>query len=109
MQIYHDRIQRAQTLMKEQGMIGLMIMNHDDYTYFFGEVRIQPRAILPASGPPIFICFKAEEPELKNEIGGENIKLFSHVSPYRANNILIFICPEQMLWAILFNSFRVFI
>jgi len=79
MKIHHDRIERAQTLMKEQGMIGLMIMNHDDYNYFFGEVRIQPRAILPASGPPIFICFKAEEPELKNEIGDENIKVFSHV------------------------------
>lgn len=79
MKIYYDRIQRAQTLMKEQGMIGIMVLNHDDYIYFFGDVRVQPRAIVPASGPPIFICFKAEEPELKKEIGDENIKVFSHV------------------------------
>jgi hypothetical protein len=55
MNINYNRIGHAQELMKEQGMIGIMIMNHDDYLYFFGNIRIQPRAIIPASGPPIFI------------------------------------------------------
>ena len=63
MKINYNRINRAQDLMKEQGIIALMIMNHDDYRYFFGDIRVQPRAIIPASGPPIFICFKGEEPE----------------------------------------------
>lgn len=79
MKINYDRISRAQELMKEQGMIGLMIMNHDDYRYFFGDIRVQPRGIIPASGPPIIICFKGEEPELKNAVGDENIKVFGHV------------------------------
>ena len=52
MQIQSERIHRAQRLMAQQGMIGLMIMTHDDYRYFFGELRAQPRAIIPVSGPP---------------------------------------------------------
>jgi len=79
MQINYERIQRAQDLMKEQEMIGLMIMNHDDYRYFFGDLRVQPRAIIPASGPPVFICFQGEEPELKKALGDDNIRVFSHV------------------------------
>jgi Xaa-Pro dipeptidase len=79
MQINYKRINRAQELMKEQGMIGVMIMNSDDYRYFFGDIRVQPRAIIPAAGQPIFICFKGEEPELKKAIGDESIKVFGHV------------------------------
>jgi Xaa-Pro aminopeptidase len=79
MQMNYERINRAQELMKEQGLIGIMIMNHDDYRYFFRDIRVQPRAIIPASGPPIFICFKGEEPELKGALGDEDIKIFSHV------------------------------
>jgi Xaa-Pro dipeptidase len=79
MKINYDRIIRAQELMKAQGMIGLMIMNHDDYRYFFGDIRVQPRAIIPTSGSPIFICFKGEEPELQKAVGDKDIKVFSHV------------------------------
>ena len=52
MQLRHDRIRRAQELMAQHKMIGIMIMNPDDYRYFFSEVRSQPRAIIPASGSP---------------------------------------------------------
>ncbi len=79
MKINQKRIHKAQILMKEQGMLGLMIMTHDDYQYFFGETRVQPRAIIPAVGQPIFICFKAEEQEMRQAFGAEEIKVFSHV------------------------------
>ncbi|NQS91764.1 MAG: aminopeptidase P family protein [Chloroflexi bacterium] len=85
MKINHNRIQKAQALMKEQGMLGLMIMNHDDYQFFFGETRVQPRAIIPAFGPPIFICFKAEEGEIRSAVGAEDIKVFTHVGEQMAN------------------------
>lgn len=74
-----ERIRKAQELMRQQGMLGLMIMNHDDYQYFFGETRIQPRAIIPAVGQPVFICFKAEEQEIRQAFGAEEIKVFIHV------------------------------
>jgi Xaa-Pro aminopeptidase len=85
MQINHDRIRRAQELMAQHGMIGLMIMNYDDYRYFFGGIRAQPRAIIPAVGPPIFIGFSAEEPELRQELGDEPVKVFSHVGEQISN------------------------
>lgn len=85
MRIQHDRIRRAQELMVQHEMIGLMIMNHDDYQYFFGDVRVQPRAIIPAAGPPVFIGFSAEEAELRQELGDEPVKLFSHVGEQISN------------------------
>jgi len=60
MKINRERINKAQELMREQGMVGIMIMTRDDYQYFFSETRVQPRAIIPAFGEPIFICFKAD-------------------------------------------------
>ncbi len=80
-----NRIRRAQELMARENMIGLMIMNHDDYTYFFGETRSQPRAILPAAGPPVLISFAAEEPELRQELGDESVKVFTHVGEQISN------------------------
>ena len=77
--INHEKINMAQELMREQGMIGIMIMTRDDYQYFFGETRVQPRAIIPAYGEPIFICFKAEEDEIRSALGGQEIKGFIHV------------------------------
>ena len=79
MKINRERIEQAQILMREQGMIGLMIMNRDDYRYFFGDIRVQPRAILPAFGDPVFICFKAEEAEIRSALGDQQVKVFSHV------------------------------
>jgi len=84
-QVNEDRIRRAQELMVKEGMIGLMIMNHDDYAYFFGETRVQPRAIIPAVGSPIFIAFAAEEPELRKELGDEAVKVFTHVGEQISN------------------------
>jgi Xaa-Pro dipeptidase len=77
--INYKRIKKAQELMKKNGMVGIMIMNHDDYRYFFGDIRVQPRAIIPASGQPIFIVFSAEDEEIRSQIKDENIKVFSHV------------------------------
>lgn len=87
MKIRRDRIRRAQESMLRHGMLGIMIMNEDDYRYFFGELRIQPRAILPAAGPPIFIGFRAEEEELRQLLANEQepIKLFSHVGEQISN------------------------
>lgn len=85
MKINLERIKKAQKLMLKQNMIGIMVMNRDDYQYFFGETRVQPRAIIPASGKPIFICFKAEEDEIRSALGEEEIKVFSHVGEQMSN------------------------
>lgn len=79
MKFNYDRISRAQALMKEQEIFGLMILNHDDYRYFFGDIRIQPRAIIPVAGPPVLIGFVGEEPELLQEVEDGKVRVFSHV------------------------------
>lgn len=79
MHIRMDRVARAQQLMREQGLVGIMVMNHDDYRYFFGCYRAQPRAIIPFQGPPMLITFRAEEPELRAGIGDLPVKIFTHV------------------------------
>lgn len=85
LKINHLRIKKAQELMKQHGMLGIMIMNHDDFIYFFGDLRAQPRAIIPASGPPVIIGFSAEEEELKQQITNEEIRVFSHVGEQMSN------------------------
>jgi Xaa-Pro dipeptidase len=80
MNIAAQRIERAQHLMAQQGIIGLMIMTRDDYRYFFGELRVQPRAIVPVAGPPILIAFAAEEPELRGSVGDLPLIVFTDVA-----------------------------
>ena len=79
MLIHWKRIKRAQELMQTHDLIAIMIMNYDDYRYFFGEIRVQPRALIPAKGDPVLICFQSEEQELKDMVGNAPIKIFSRV------------------------------
>lgn len=79
MNIRFDRVERAQQLMREQGWLGIMVMNHDDYRYFFGADRSQPRAIIPFEGPPVLVAFAGEEPELRDATAGAPIRVFTHV------------------------------
>jgi len=79
MTIRYDRIARAQALMREQDMAGIVVMNHDDFRYFFGADRAQPRAIIPSDGAPTLITFAGEEPELRALIGEGDVAIFTSV------------------------------
>ncbi|MBN1316707.1 MAG: aminopeptidase P family protein [Anaerolineales bacterium] len=79
MKVNWDRIHRVQKLMAQQGMIGLMIMTRDDFRYFFGQIRVQPRAIVPVSGPPILVASAGEEEELRRSLGDTPIRIFQDV------------------------------
>ncbi len=74
-----DRIERAQALMREQGVAAIVVMNHDDYRWFFGFDRAQPRAIIPASGAPALVAFTAEEEELRELMGGGPVLVWGSV------------------------------
>jgi len=63
--VRRDRITRVQARMRDEGMVAIVIVNHDDYRYLFGEDRVQPRAVVPAEGPPTIIAFTGEEPEIR--------------------------------------------
>jgi Xaa-Pro aminopeptidase len=74
-----DRLERAQERMREQGIDAYLILTHDDYIYFFGEDRFQPRAIIPAMGPPIIVTFQGEEEEIRQSLGVEDARIFGTV------------------------------
>ncbi len=74
-----DRIERAQALMREQGVAAIVVMNHDDYRWFFGFDRAQPRAIIPATSAPALIAFSAEEDELRALTGGGSVLIWGSV------------------------------
>ena len=79
MDIRYDRIARVQEGMVEQGLIAIVIMNHDDFRYLFGEDRSQPRAIIPATGPVEIVAFAGEEPELQAGIDDGRVQVFTTV------------------------------
>ncbi len=74
MNVRRDRIARVQARMRDEGLVAIVIVNHDDYRYLFGEDRVQPRAVVPADGPPTIIAFTGEEPEIRAslEAGAES-------------------------------------
>ncbi|MDA8237677.1 MAG: Xaa-Pro peptidase family protein [Chloroflexi bacterium] len=65
MNVRHDRIARVQARMREEGLVAIVVMNHDDYRWLFGADRTQPRAVVPVAGPPTIIAFSGEEPEIQ--------------------------------------------
>ncbi len=77
--IHKERLERAQELMRRNGIDAYLILTHDDYIYFFGEDRYQPRAVIPAAGTPIIITFRGEEDEIKENLGAEDVRIFGTV------------------------------
>ena len=74
-----ERVRRAQARMQELGIDAYLILTHDDYIYFFGEDRFQPRAVIPARGDPIVVTFIGEEEEVRASLGLENVRVFGTV------------------------------
>ena len=79
MHVRFDRIAQVQARMRDAGLIAIVVMNHDDYRYLFGEDRWQPRALIPVEGPPELIAFTGEEPELRESLKDGEIRVFGSV------------------------------
>jgi Xaa-Pro dipeptidase len=65
--------------MRELGLIAIVVLNHDDYVWLFGDDRWQPRALIPFQGPPELIAFTAEEPELRTAIEEGRVRIFGSI------------------------------
>ncbi|MBI3848453.1 MAG: aminopeptidase P family protein [Planctomycetes bacterium] len=74
-----QRIARAQERMREKGVDAYLVLTHDDYVWFFGEDRYQPRAIIPKMGPPIIVAFRGEESEIRESLGASEVRVFATV------------------------------
>ena len=78
--VNRERLRRAQERMRQHHIDAYLILTHDDYRYFFGEDRFQPRAILPAMGPPIVVTFRGEEAEVREHLGAPDVRIFGSVA-----------------------------
>lgn len=94
MSVRIDRVRRAQELMAKEGIDALLILTHDDYIYFFQDDRFQPRAIIPRMGDPIIICFRGEEPEIRQRLGVKDVRVFGTVGQQIKD--VVTIMQEQM-------------
>ncbi len=65
--------------MREEGLVAIVVMNHDDFRYLFGTDRSQPRALIPVEGPPELIAFSGEEPELRASFAKGEVRVFGSV------------------------------
>jgi len=74
-----ERIAAAQELMQANSIDALLILTHDDHIYFFDEDRFQPRAIIPHKGPPLIICSRGEEEEIREGLGAQEVRVFATV------------------------------
>jgi Xaa-Pro dipeptidase len=79
MDVRYERIARVQAAMRDQGLIAIVVINHDDYRYLFGDDRAQPRAVIPFQGPPELIAFTGEEPELAAALADGRVRVFGSV------------------------------
>jgi Xaa-Pro dipeptidase len=77
--VQQERVAAAQKLMQANGIDALLIVTHDDYIYFFDDDRFQPRAIVPQKGPPVIICSRGEEGEVRESLGSQEVRVFATV------------------------------
>ncbi|MEM3522490.1 MAG: Xaa-Pro peptidase family protein [Candidatus Bathyarchaeia archaeon] len=75
--IYRDRVVRIQGLMKDWSIDLLAVLDNENYQYFTGEFRRQPRLYIPAEGEPMILVFKGELNEASKGTWIKNIKAYS--------------------------------
>ncbi len=77
--VFQERVTRAQHLMREQKIDALLILNLEDYYYFSGDLRKQPRMLIPREGEPLLIVFANEKEEAERSTGLKRINTYRAV------------------------------
>ena len=66
-EIFQNRTKRVQERMAEDGVDAFLVLSGEDYYYFTGDVRRQPRVLIPRQGDPMLFVFAAEIEEAKRQ------------------------------------------
>ncbi|MEM3755343.1 MAG: Xaa-Pro peptidase family protein, partial [Candidatus Bathyarchaeia archaeon] len=74
---YKERIKRLQELMNKRDIDAIAILDLENYYYFTGDIRKQPRLYIPRLGEPLLIAFKGEEEEVSKSLWIKNIKTYT--------------------------------
>ncbi|MEM2896994.1 MAG: Xaa-Pro peptidase family protein [Candidatus Bathyarchaeia archaeon] len=76
---YEGRVKSLQRLMDERGIDALAILDIENYHYFTGDFRKQPRLYIPKLGEPLLIVFKGEEEEVSKSSWIKRIKTYTNM------------------------------
>lgn len=69
--VYRRRVKKVQSLMQENDVDALLVLSLENYRYFTGDVRKQPRMLIPSEGDPAPIVFEEEKEEVEKKTGLE--------------------------------------
>ncbi len=69
--VYRKRVRKVQNLMQESEIDALLVLSLENYRYFTGDVRKQPRMLIPSEGDPAPIVFESEREEVERKTGLE--------------------------------------
>ena len=73
-QIFRERVEKFQQLMKENGIDASMIRTLSSFIYFTGVKWLRPALLIPAEGEPTAFIFEYEAAEFKEKTWIKNIK-----------------------------------
>lgn len=76
MSVYESRTRRLQNLLRRNGVDAAVILSLGSYLYFTGDVRKQPRVVIPSEGEPFLIVFESEEEEAKNNTWIRDVRTY---------------------------------
>jgi len=66
-EVFEERTKRLQERMVEEGVDAFLVLAGEDYYYFTGDVRRQPRVLIPREGEPIIFVFASEIEEARKQ------------------------------------------
>jgi Xaa-Pro dipeptidase len=78
MELYKERVRKAQELMQKIGLDVLLILSPENFFYFTGDLRKPPRILIPKQGEPTLLVFASELEEVKK------INWIHDIKTYRA-------------------------
>jgi Xaa-Pro aminopeptidase len=76
MELYKERVRKAQELMQKIGLDVLLILSPENFFYFTGDLRKPPRILIPKQGEPTLLVFASELEEVKKANWIHNIKTY---------------------------------
>ncbi len=76
MEVYKERVRKAQELMQKTGMDVLLILSPENFFYFTGDLRKPPRILIPKQGEPTLMVFASELEEVKKVNWIHDIKTY---------------------------------
>ncbi len=85
MSVHRERYERVRELMQQHGIDAFLILTLEDYFYFTGDIRKQPRALIFRNGDPALLVFSGEVDEARKNTFIEDIRGYTNLHEMMVN------------------------